>query len=158
MQAYMCTHERECSLCILDNRSFSHLPLTGIFLEFSACLLSLLMIAFTEQKVLNFQEVLLFFLFYSLILPFTDQTFDVVSKKSAPYSGSPGLILCHTEPRFKGFFWKTCHKLLCLLPDRLENATEKASCRKILGQEGGCSVGDLLVSQTHAYAWGFRPQ
>lgn len=63
MQAYMCTHERECSLCILDNGSFSHLPLTGIFLEFSGYLLSLLMLAFTEQKVLNFHEVHSFFLF-----------------------------------------------------------------------------------------------
>lgn len=70
-----------------------------------------------------------------------DHTFDVASKMLSPYSGSPGLILCHTEPRFKGFFWKTCHKLLCILPDRLENATEKAFCRKILGQEGDAQWG-----------------
>lgn len=85
----MRTRERECSLCISDNRSFSHSPLAGIFSQFSACLLSLLMLAFTEQKVLNFHEVHSFFLFYSLILPFTDHTFDVVSKKSSPYSGGP---------------------------------------------------------------------
>lgn len=141
----MRTRERECSLCISDNRSFSHSPLAGIFSQFSACLLSLLMLAFTEQKVLNFHEVHSFFLFYSLILPFTDHTFDVVSKKSSPYSGgSPGLIPCHTEPHFKGFSGRlatSCYELLCVLSDRLENATEKALAERFWGRRGDAQWG-----------------
>ena len=74
------------SLLILDNSTLSDVSFTSIFSQSMSCLLTLLMLSLTNQKILILMKSSL------SILSFMDYVFGVLSKEA---QGHAGFHLCH---------------------------------------------------------------